>query len=62
MAREEITELEQVVFETAGEHVATRVPVATPGERVGDVRRSLDRGADDSTPWPPSPCRTAAGS
>ncbi len=42
MAREEITELEEVVFETAGEHVATRVPVATPGERVGDVRRALE--------------------
>ncbi|HET7868722.1 MAG TPA: magnesium transporter [Actinomycetota bacterium] len=49
MAREEITELKEVVFETAGEHVATRVPVTTPGERVGDVRSALQGRRFDTT-------------
>jgi magnesium transporter len=42
MAMEEITTLEEVVFETAAEHVVTRVPVAKPEDRVGEVRRSLE--------------------
>jgi Mg/Co/Ni transporter MgtE len=37
-----IAEVDQVVFETAEEHMVTRVPMATPEERVGAVRRSLE--------------------
>jgi magnesium transporter len=32
----------QVLFETAGEHVAREVPVATPADTVGAIRRGLD--------------------
>jgi magnesium transporter len=42
MAREEITALQEVVFETAAEHIVTRGPVAKPEDRVGEVRRSLE--------------------
>jgi hypothetical protein len=53
MATEGMAELEEVVFQTAGEHVATRVAVARPGESVGDARRSLECGSVDT--WPASP-------
>lgn len=32
---------ERVTFETAAEHASTRVPVFTPGDRAGEVRRQL---------------------
>jgi magnesium transporter len=42
MATKENPELHAVVFQTAGDHVATGVPVSTPGTLVRDVRRSLE--------------------
>jgi magnesium transporter len=41
MTTEEGNGLEEILFETASEHVATRVPVATPEQSVDDVRRAL---------------------
>jgi len=41
MATRGDTKLEELLFETAGEHVATRVPSATPEQCVDDVRRAL---------------------
>jgi magnesium transporter len=41
MTTEEGNRLEEILFETASEHVATRVPVATPEQSVDDVRRAL---------------------
>ena len=39
---ETIGTLPQVVFETAAEHVTSRVPIAAPTDRAGDIRRSLE--------------------
>jgi len=41
MAVEDDTKLDELLFETAGEHVATRVPSATPEQAVDEVRRGL---------------------
>jgi CBS domain-containing protein len=42
MATADVTKLEEIVFETAVEHVATHVPLATPEQRVDEVRRALE--------------------
>ena len=42
MSVEAPSEPSAVVFETAAEHVATRVPVAAPSDRVEEIRRSLE--------------------
>ena len=34
--------LPQVVFETAAEHLTSRVPIAAPADRVVDIRRALE--------------------
>jgi magnesium transporter len=42
MATEDDTKPEEILFETAAEHVATRVPTATAEQRVDNVRRALE--------------------
>ena len=42
MATDETTELPEIAFETAGEHVATGVPSTSPEKRIADVRRALE--------------------
>src|SRR5687768_3263012 len=42
MTSDTIDALPQVVFETAGEHLTSRVPIAAPSARAGDIRRSLE--------------------
>jgi magnesium transporter len=38
----------QVVFETAAEHLTSRVPIAAPTARAGEIRRSLEGRAFDT--------------
>src|SRR5688572_22997081 len=41
MTSETLDTLPQVEFETAAEHLTSRVPIATPTARAGDIRRAL---------------------
>lgn len=42
------SESSEVVFETAAEHLATRVPIASPSSSVAEIRRSLEGRQFDS--------------
>jgi magnesium transporter len=41
MTKTTLLPLEHLMFETAAEHVCSRVPIAAPDSRAGDVRRSM---------------------
>ena len=48
MMSEALEALPQVVFETAAEHLTSRVPIAAPTAQAGDIRRSLEGYAFDT--------------
>jgi magnesium transporter len=48
MSVQDVEQSRDVVFETAAEHLATRVPIASPSSSVAEIRRSLEGQRFDS--------------